>query len=327
MVNSRINGKRAASKAVVDSKMRRLGEELMVCHEQLQDAERDAKIARIVKELQDNPEKIDGCERAVMSTTFLSRETLAKTFCEDHRYLFKLPKHWMDDWLLQKLAPMLTKTIMMRLWKKDRGMNLKIFCRVTLTDRTSLIPSHDVAKCEKIMDDLFTAANVNPDLLFWSNDDVIDWNGFGVYKLEPSRPMDIESEWVYTTLVFNGGIQVSLEGSALKVTDKWTITDNWSIKRATLTPPADDALASDKLCHQLFRKNVEFEKIFKKSTLKCFVDPATVEATPEEETPSKSSTHQPESPATLQPATSSRSALSPSQLKALDQLKKKHRRS
>lgn len=198
----------------------------------------------------------------------------SRTFRESSIYLFKVLRAHLDV-LLEVLCPQMSKLALKPFLKHDSLFRHKILYRMTLTDQSSYIPSHDKGRFDVLMKERITATgadwkSVATTLL--ADSESVDWRRAGVYRLMPEKPLAHEGVWTYTRIVFHGGVVVDVGSSNLKLTDRWALKQNWSIKRATLCSPADDPIPFSKSCWELFKGKPDFVSFFNTHTLQALYE-------------------------------------------------------
>lgn len=250
---------RKRSAQSVASKIRQLSVEYAECQIAQEQAEDDLLIAEIVKELRDNPKKIRGAHKAVMGVQFLPAAEFEENFDENCVFMFKLPKSWVEGFL-RKYTNKFPKESQAAMNKADCCWAHKVFYRSCIVDRSSFIFDHNIANFEAEMDKRYEKVGRALATVVISRN-VIDFAAWGSFTLEPKAPAGNLAH-VYTSIVFNNIISVSLENCSAKITTAWTISENWSIKTATLRAPANDPLRSTVLCRTIFEKDATFKQWF-----------------------------------------------------------------
>ena len=268
--SSAAGSKRKSCAKQPDVRVAKLNEEYQQLDEVFEQEEMDIRIALIVAELNKSPHKVTRCLRAVRGTQFdvgrssTTNEDKEDRFPDTASYLCKVPRLHLET--MSKTAKNdLNRDFWKPLVKADVTALHKCLYRVSLTDQSSCIPSRVKTTFDEVVRDRMTQAETSWDMITFDHDtNQIDWQASGVYIFHPVVPMSErgseETVTVYTSLQFNKCERLDLSGSELRVTSKWHIKFNWSIKRALLCSPEGDAISVQKLCSDLFKDRDDMPK-------------------------------------------------------------------
>lgn len=158
----------------------------------------------------------------------------------------------------------------------------KVMYRTLLIDKTSVIPTHVAKDFTDLMNARYIDNKFSMSKIKYNDAGAINWSRSGVFVLAPPRPANHEGQWTYTKLIFNGGVvEKPLELGGLSITDRWSISENWSIKRATLVSPSK-TLQFKKSLHDIFAGGAVFDQIWKSHNLQalCVEDTQDVAENP-----------------------------------------------
>lgn len=214
-------GSKRKTATAVAAKVSKLHRELAELSSASKEAEQDLQLAEIVQELQRHLEQTPECRRAVLSDMFLP-DASKDFFNKETIYFYKLPKYWVADWLGSRDAK-LTSDSLKAAAKNDRGIHHKIFYRLTLSDKSSLLMTHNISQFNEIITDRFNEVRFPAkSIVLKSGASDILWEKCGVYILVPPRPSAHSGPWSYKGICFNNSVTINFDGS-LPVTDQWKI--------------------------------------------------------------------------------------------------------
>lgn len=289
----------------------------------------DRDIASIVLELQNRPETIVACLRAVQGNAFVPKDQLEMDFTPGTNFMYKLPKQFLENIILARAPHMSDK--LAKVAKASKLGVHRIFYRAALCDQGTSVTQKNKAAYEDILSRSMKDVNFNFKGLALLESGDVDWSECGAYRLMPKRPLDHKGTWKYESLQFHGGkAEVSMKAMNLTIDERACIQEPWSIKRATLILNKGTDMETNK-CADIFKKDETVTSLLQfaiktgpaaeasdkeesddggaaPSTIRLAKDTAGV-APRSHSTPSKN------------PPTDARKVLSPAQRKALQALK------
>ena len=140
--------------------------------------------------------------------------------------------------------------------------------RICLCDKGSCIPDHNKAKFKQLMEDRMVSGGSKLSEVVWNADFEVQWARCGVYRLLPAMPEGHEGLHKYTSISFNGQLEVEFQ-EGISVTSEWAVDANWSMKGATLqSPKHNGSKMSIKIpCKDMFENKPRFQELVSGSKL------------------------------------------------------------
>lgn len=330
MAPKRSAPKRNSSSNYLMAKIAKLDEEYNNLGEQVAQKQQDRDIASIVLELQNRPEKISGCLRAVQGNAFVPKDQLELEFTPGTNHMYKVPKQFLEHIILER-APAMAKNLQ-NIGKASKLGTHRLFYRAALADQGTEVSTKNKAACDQILQQRIKDVNFDFKLLRFLESGDIDWTECGVFRLMPPRPAGHTAAWRYETLQFhNGKAEVSMTAMNLTIDERACIAEPWSIKRATLVLNKGTEMETKKKCIDLFKKDAVVTGLLQFAIKKAQVDGGSSADESGDDGPADvSSTAKPSTPRTklkseVTPLKNApigaRKALSPAQRAVLDALK------
>lgn len=227
--------RRCTSINVVAAKCAKLSEDWQSLVAKKAETEVDLDIALIVHELQQNPDKVKACKMAVMGSAFSNSDTREADFPLTYVYLPKVARSFLEPWF-EKLDGRLSAMTRKGLIKVDKLIFHKLLYRICLCDKSSCIPHHNKAKFKEYMESRMDQCGSKLTDVIWNADFEVQWSRCGVYKLLPEIPEGHKGQHAYTSISFNGKLEVKFQ-QGISVSAEWCIDYNWPMKGAILQSP------------------------------------------------------------------------------------------
>lgn len=259
---------RTASSARLLAKVAKLDEEFASLDERVKANQQDRDIAAIVLEFQDNPQKIPACLRAVRGNSFLPKEEIETRFPEGALYLYKVPRCFVHDIVLEAGGGLMDPDRMKLLVKAAKLAIHKLVYRAALLDQSTPVTTIMREEYrELIMGKLKAVGCKWSTLRVDPQSGAINWKVSGAFTLVPIMPADHVGDWSCTGIVFNDSIIVPLLPAG-SVNRTALINEPWSLKRATLILNKGSSMETKKRCADTFKGQVAVKNFLDALSLK-----------------------------------------------------------
>ena len=238
---AKARAKPAARKPNLGAKRARLDGQFntLLKQEKVQEADEDLQL--IVQTLIAEPQKIKGCKAALKSDMFVERLNAEEELDKSVGCLQKIPPHLLKSWL-QKKCGMHDETLK-KMMKEDKCVVTKCWWWLTGLEGKDALPSRLPSKLERLF--LERAAKMKKNLMrALGPNSTMKWSQRGWYRITCVAPGpegdDTEGSGDTCAKVKIQGYAKEMSLPAfLRVDEQWRIEQNWSLRHAVLTSPAN----------------------------------------------------------------------------------------
>eukprot|EP00403_Amphidinium_massartii_P024252 CAMPEP_0178390044 /NCGR_PEP_ID=MMETSP0689_2-20121128/10441_1 /TAXON_ID=160604 /ORGANISM="Amphidinium massartii, Strain CS-259" /LENGTH=369 /DNA_ID=CAMNT_0020010537 /DNA_START=164 /DNA_END=1273 /DNA_ORIENTATION=+ len=275
---SRPGYKRAASTREMEQKDRKQEEAITARVEAEEATKRKQDIEKIRLELENNPKKV---KRALLlvceSNACLPKQEGPTTppkeqpFSDHYELLVRMPVGFLHSKMLPKLVQNLDSATVKKLIEKDGKIDQKMLMATLVVS-----PSHPFAP--RLPSELLHVYTRRAERrgkpcsdLCWSPDFVVDWQKFGLYRMQPELPAGAseaeQTQHKYTTVVFAKSITAALGEYGNLIDGSWVIVENHDFSSAciqkgdgTFSTPLKSFFANSREFAQMIEPEYTFEQ-------------------------------------------------------------------
>eukprot|EP00971_Amphidinium_carterae_P146277 2899488-Amphidinium_carterae.2 len=201
----------------------------------------ESKMILVWEHMQANMDQVECIADAVLSNAFAPKDpTAGLTFeAESHRYMLKLPRDYVIT-LLKYIKPEVNAANLKKCCHNDRYYAHKLLYFVAKVDSTVALPTmNKIVLANWLVKRAETLGGKEEwhDCMAHASEGKVEWSKHGWYQLQPEfTGADGEREdHVYETVEMRGSGEFNLPKN-VRVTAKWTLTENYSAQQAKLVP-------------------------------------------------------------------------------------------